>query len=278
MATRTTIRQWAGDLSRQMLVLTATGAGTTTTFVDAINLADADSSLIGRVGWTSGGTAANLGRELRVSDNDRSDTSITFTPALPSATASSDEIELWNDLDQGVTPAEVNRLINRAIETVADANPVPDTAAEVAFDYADPVITLETDWRWFEGADYEDSNGIWHQIPATFEIFRVDEAARTVEILPPWSRKIDDLNIRLRGSTRPSALTTDTGTTGTTVVDAEYLAHWVAAEILLAAAYTSMDGAALERRAAKRFTEAETLRAKARTRHTGLGILLPVAA
>lgn len=259
-------------MSRQMFVAKATSAGTTTTLVDTINLAVPDSTLKHRVGWVASGTAANLYTTVRVTDSSESSTNITFTPALSQATATNDEIELWNALDQGVLPSQANELIDLAIESVGDAYPTPALKAEETFDYDNPVLSIPATWRWFEGADWKDAAGYWH--PVWTKFLRVDPASRTVEITNRAATNADTLLVRLRGSTRPSALSADTSTT---TVSAEYILKYTMYHLLLMTSHT-MGGAEmqLERWASTYKAEAEAVRMTARARNTGMAISLPI--
>ena len=276
--TRLALRRYVGRLTRQALICTATGNGTTQTFTDAINLPDPDDTLIGRIGWVSGGTAGNLYSTIRVTDNVQSTNTITFTPALSQSTATGDVIELWNDLDQGVTPAEVHDLINLAIESVADSFPIPAVDTEEVFSQDDPELDIPATWRWLEGLEYQeysadpDVEGKWKFIWDDKFLY-VDKANRVVRVKKPWCYKLNTLNVRLRGATRPSTLSSDTATT---YVDAEWIARQVAYQILLNISFTMLDGAALERRAATFKQEADAIRMKARARPDGLGIVLPL--
>lgn len=269
--TRSWLRRRVGRLTRQMFVVKATSAGTTTTFVDQINLSDPSDSLLNRIGWVASGTSANLYTTIRVTDSDETTTTITFVPALASSTATNDEIELWNEMDQGIVPAEVHELIDLAIESVADAHPIPAIEAAQTFDKDSPVLDMPSTWRWFEGADWQDVSGFWHPIWERF--LRVDEASRTVEILNQAAVNADTLQVRLRGSTRPSALSSDTSTT---TVNAEYILKYCCYHVLLMAGHTMMESMALERWASTFKQEAEAIRMTARSRNTGMSISLPI--
>jgi hypothetical protein len=266
MATRAFIRRRVGRATRQMILLVATSNGTTTTIIDTINGSDPTSTLLGRVGWVASGTAANLGRTVRVTGNTESTSTITFTPALPSATATADEIELWNDLDQGVTPQEVHELIDMAIEAVADQYPLVAIDDEQTFDADSPVLDIPVDWDWFSGVDYQDVSGYWH--PVYQNQIRVNDANRTVELIYPARTSFDTLNVRLRGATRPTAASSDSTDIP---IDAEFLIKYVSYHVLMNASYTAMDGVAMERRASTFKAEAEALRLKARQHVSGMG-------
>lgn len=269
--TRAFLRRQVGRLTRQMKVIRCTATGTTTTAIDAINLSEPEDSLLGRVGWVVSGTANNLYSTIRVTANDPELLNITFTPALTAVTAANDEIELWNVLDQGVTPYDVHDLINHAIESVADEYFVADLDDEQTFDKDAPVLDIPATWRWLEGVDWEDANGFWHPVPQ--RALRVDQASRTVEILYPQSIQANTREVRLRGGTRPASLSSDTSTTP---VDAEYLINYVSYLVLLNTSFTNFDAVAMERKASTFKEDAAAARGAAKSRPQGLGIVLPL--
>jgi hypothetical protein len=267
--TRAFLRRSIGVLTRQMFVATATATGTTTTLVDSVGLTDPTNALQGRIGWVSAGTAANLYKTLRVTANSSSSTSITFTPALPSATAEDDEIELWNDLDQGVVPREIHELINLAIESVANNNPTPAVSATQTFARDSRVLTIPEGWRWFEGVDWEDAQDRWSPIPQQY--LRVHAGDRTVTVLDPIAVPANTLSVRMRGATRPVALTKDFSITN---VDADYIVNFCCYYVMSSVSNTSMEGQAFERKASDFKTNMQALKPQAFTRPQGLGIVL----
>lgn len=268
--TRAFLRRMIGIQTRQMFVVIATSAGTQSTFIDSLSLSDPTGSLAGRIGIVTGGTAANLGSMFRVTTNSSSATSITLTPSLPSATAVGDECELWNELDQGVTPREVHDLITFAIDTVAMDNPTPVVDDSQTFDRESPVLSLPSTWRWFEGADWEDVNDVWSPVPQQY--LRVHPADRTVTILEPLASRADTYSVRLRGATKPSALTTDSAETE---INANYIINQCCYLIYSSISNTSMDGQAAERKASDFKANRDAARAEAFTRPRGMGIVIP---
>lgn len=258
-------------MTRAMVVGKATRGGSTTSITDTINLMRADDTMVGRIGWVASGTSANLYSTVRVTANAYSTGTVTFTPALTSSTATNDEIEFWNVMDQGIVPAEVHELLDLAIESIGDSYPIPALKADETFDQDDPVLDIPATWRWFEGADWRDTQSKWH--PVWENNLRVDPASRTVEILGQDALNADTLLVRLRGSTKPSTLSSDTSTT---TVSPEYLLKYVAYHLLLMSSYTMMDAMQMERWASTFKQEAEAIRLTARTRNTGMAISLPV--
>jgi hypothetical protein len=230
LSTRKQIRRRVGRLTGDMILLVATSAGTTTTLIDALNLNQETNSLINRLGYVSGGTALNLNKTARVSGNTKSTQTLTFTPALTSATAALDEMELWNERDEGITPKDVNDLINDAILDAGEQGVVPVLGTEAAFARDSPIISVNAAWEAVTGVDWEDDAGIWHPIPRAD--LRFDRIQRQVEILN-WSRELADAHmVRVRGANVPGALTADTGTGSETSVDFEWITHHVAAQAM----------------------------------------------
>lgn len=270
MATRAFIRRSVGRYTRQCLVLTATAAGTSTSLIDAINLADPNNTLVGRIGWVCTGNESNLQRTIRVTANNATANSISFTPALPQPTGIADEVELWNDLDQGVTPQFVNDMINVAIASVDDAFNSPARDDSQSFSNLSPVLSIPVEWRWFYGADYQDDRGIWH--PLYTNQLRVDRATRTVELIRGAENIANGRNVRLRGAIAPEILLTDSSDTS---IDAEWIVNHVSYLTLVSIAYTAMDGQAIERYAGNFKETADGIRMKARARQEGMGIILP---
>lgn len=215
-----------------MILCTATAAGTTTTFIDTLNLYAESRLMDGRQGIFSGGTSANLGSIVRVTSSDKTTTTITFTPAVSSATAEDDELELWNERDEGITPGVIHRLINEAITSIMEKSPTPSTSAAFTWDATAPVIELDdlaigSVWEAITGVDWQDDDDIWHPIPSAD--MRVDRHARTLEIRDRSRWLADGYSVRVRGATLPTPLT---GESATTPVDFEWITHHVAAQAL----------------------------------------------
>lgn len=227
LSTRKAIRRRVGKLCGDMDLLVATASGTTSTLIDEINGHRQDNSLVERVGVFSGGTAGNLGDVVRVTGNVRSSSTVAFTPTLSDATAVGDELELWNRRDQGVTPQEVNDLINDAIADVGEQSPLPVLSSSAAFDYDSPAISVDAAWEAVTGVDWQDDLGLWHPVPSAD--LRVDRIQRSVEILGRSRELAGGRNVRVRGANVPTSLSADSATTS---VDFEWITHHVAVQCL----------------------------------------------
>ena len=234
----TSIRRRVGRLTGDMILCTATSNGTTTTFIDSLNLHHENKIFQGRQGIFSGGTLANQGRIVRVTDLVKSTTTITFTPTLPSATQTADELELWNQRDEGVTPTFVNQTINDCIRDVVENSRLPVMSDAITFDANDPVIDIDdtvevdgdnvgSDFRGITGVDWQDDNGDWHPLPRVD--IRVDQYARDVELIGRARWLADARSIRIRGVYLPAPLSAESDTTS---VDFEWITHAAAAIVV----------------------------------------------
>lgn len=236
-STRTSIRRRIGRLFGDLLLCTATSDGDVSFANDTLNLWRANDELKGRHVYFSGGTSANLGRSARITASTQSDGGILFTPSLPSAVATGDVFEIWNTRNLGLTVQEVHDQINFCISDVSDLVVMAASESLGTFSYASPVMNLPSGWRFFSGLDYQDLLGIWH--PIQKGDWRLDEAARTIEIRnrPRW--KADALSVRARGYTVPALLDSDDDTTG---LNAEWLAYQAAANLAMSVSPRALDG------------------------------------
>lgn len=201
-----------GDLT----VLTATAAGTTTTMKDTTRIVGEPSRFAGRQVLFTGGTTANLGLIRAVTQSSRDTNTITFSQALPSATASGDEAEMTNAHGMGVTFDAVHDAINTAIAIAQSVALVPllATAADV-FDGDDTrSIALPDTFVAVNRVQYQiDATNEWRNLrhaPASGQDgWSVDRTTREVTVAGPLATRINGLNVRVYGYGTPSPLTDD---------------------------------------------------------------------
>ena len=249
-----------GDL----ITLTATGSGTTTTFVSTSDMLYPDGSLNGREVWYGSGTVANLATRRLVTGTDEDTGTITVSPAWPSASATNDVVYLVNSRGTGVTIPEIHNKINQLVRRVGHemATEVADTAA--TFDATDPVIDIPTSWSWLLGIEIEldpDQVNVWTRLIGNAYTVSKADSPKTVTIKPTHLALCDNKRLRLIGATDLSTLSTDASTT---TVPASWLAKTAAYELLEAAALRSGD-------VATAFTYGELLKAQATEAKTYLG-------
>jgi hypothetical protein len=262
-----------------MLLCTATANASTTTFTDTLNLNHEQSILVNRQGIFSGGTTNNLSRVVRVASNVKATQTLTFTPAVPEATAVGDELELWNERDEGVTPAAIAELINDAILDLGEHAPVPVTSDEFTFSANAPEIDidlLEVDsvvdglnWEIITGVEWkpaDTSDTVFGWVKVDSPDFHVDRNARTVTIKGQHLWLCDSMSMRVKGANTPSILTSDSSSTP---VNFEWLTHQVAAQALGLRLEKAFDRRDVEGRLLQLQQRADNLRGRVNLRLKG---------
>lgn len=274
--TRAQIRSWVGSLLGEVITLTATSSGSTTSLVDNVNLSREDGYLEGRqLIVVSAANAANVGKVRRVSANSKSAKSITIDPALPAATATGDVVELWFRRDQGPTIPEVNDAISRSVSAVASTVLIPKMASGAAvFDRTNPIVTeVGSTWTFFSGVDWKDPNDIWHPVPPAD--IRLAPSGNLpyvdVEIRNRTRSVMDGMQYRVKGYATHDIPDEDTDVIA---VDSEWLTHQVAAQLLLASSGRMSDQMSAERKAQYLQTLADARRPKPGIRPRGMLVKL----
>ncbi|HEY5987312.1 MAG TPA: hypothetical protein VIV12_13200 [Streptosporangiaceae bacterium] len=232
MATLQFLRRSVGGLTGDLDILVATASGSTTTFTDELNGAVENTAFVGRFGYFSGGTAANLARTVRVTDNDKSTQTLTFLPAVPSSTATADTLELYNKDGQGPTVRQIHDAVNLCIEFVGKGvlSEALDTQTTFAMD--SPELTIPATWRRLAAIEYqEDTTALdWVALPEADWVEAVDRVGYTVRVGGTSRWLADTRPIRLRGYTASAALSADADIT---LVDTEWLVHAAVDQLLL---------------------------------------------
>lgn len=271
MATsRADLRRWVGRLVGDLIVCTATDAGSTTTFIDSRNLATENNALVGRRGFVSSAAAsANREVSVRITGNVKGTRSVSFEPALTESTQQGDVLELYHERGLGPTPEEIHAVLNDYIASVGDLSLTEVQGDPAPFDKSAPTIAIPETWGWFSGADWEDDWGIWHPIPPAD--LRINVPDRTVEIRNRSALIATSRNVRLRGQSNAEALTQDSSTTE---VDAEWLAYQSAAQLMISMSARAHDPAQVERRAQYFQSLADQRRPKVRARFPGKAVKL----
>ena len=278
-STRLELRRLIGDVTGDMLLLTATSAGTTSTFPDTSRLADRGDrapSLINKLLYFSGGTSANLGHEAAVTDFTSSTRTLTFAPVAPASVASTDVAELWSATERIGSVSAIHRLINYAIKQVQDMAGLEEYSAAATFNARTGLLTIPATWIEVGGVEYTDSTGYVREIPSRW--LKVRPAGYKLEIVGRGAALADRRSVRLFGYPRVSQLTTDSAaSTGTTSVDAGWIVNCVAEALTLAPSWRASDPAAAERRANFWATQAQLYKRDVAAPRRGLHVALPLA-
>lgn len=272
-ASRKDLRRAAGTSTGEVLVLTATDVGSISAFIDEVHLIDREDnapSLVNRIGYFSGGTAENLGREVRITAFNKSTKALTFLPEVATTPQPGDQFELWSNWQRFGGIEAVHLLINEAIRSVETFTgpQVYDTAQ--AFTWSSPEIDIPTTWCEFGGADRRDRYGLWKTIPPAQ--LHIRKGLRTVEIKGKGRDLARSKNVRLWGYEPAPFLEADDDETD---VDAEWLIKTVSSAMRLGLSWRSSDRPAEERLADFWDGKATELRRKLGFSRPGMGMSLP---
>jgi hypothetical protein len=219
------LRRRVADRLGDWTQLTATGGGTTTTLIDALNVNAGAENANGRWVSAASGTAGNIGHTARVTATTDSTSTLTFIPAFPSATAVGDVFDLFNFRGIGWSPAQYKNAINNAIN---DAFPLGliELQSNVTGFSSDPpgTITVPAAMHEVYAVEYVDGDGNRLRTIAAGATngwgWSADAANGEIAITGWPASEADGLTLRLLGYGRQDALTAETDACA---LNAEYI-------------------------------------------------------
>jgi hypothetical protein len=268
------IRRGIGDKTGDLLVLEATeDAASVRTFTDAVRMGergDNAPSIMGRIGYFSGGTEANLGHEVRITAFQSNVQTLSFRPDAPSAPVEGDELELWSISDRVGGIGALHRMVNDAIRAVRDIVGTETYATAETFSAYNPYITVPDTFFEIGGVEWADTRGYRADIRKDHTVIRGGQ--RTLELTKRARWMANGRTIQIWGYERAAALTDDDDETD---VDAEWIVESVAAEMALAQSWKATDRAAEERRANFWASRADLYRRKVGVQRRGWGLRVP---
>ena len=195
--------------------LTATGNGTTTTFVDTFNVNTGSESFDGcEIHFTNG---SNTGLTSRITTTTASTGTLTFTPSRTS-TATSDTAILLNRRNRGFRYQDYKRAINNAIEEFQGLARIP-VLEEIAtaFDADVPTIAMPATTLEVYKVEYKDTRmdpDTWVEIrkatPRGGYGWSAEPEGSVIRIEGSPADEADTYTVRLHGYKRQSALSADT--------------------------------------------------------------------
>ena len=142
--TRAQIRRTVGTMLGDVTALSANANGTTTTFIDTVNLSGNIENPYNRDIIFRNSTAVdNDARIRRITHSDLLAGWVAFE-ALSYATYVDDQAEMYNFRGKGWRVVEYNEAINQAIREANVLGPAPDTATLLASDIDGNVATIST--------------------------------------------------------------------------------------------------------------------------------------
>ena len=198
-------------------LLTATGNGSTSTFVDALDISTAAETFDGEWIYFVSGTAGNIGKTARVLSTTKETNTITFTPAVPSNTATGDVIETTNFRGIGFRPDQVNNAINNAINDAFPLGMIKLSSDVTGYDVTPPgTISVPDNFYYVSSVAFLDTEGAEHPVlrATRSNYYGWNANAVTGEISiaggPGWLA--NGMTIRLTGYGRQDILSADTDT------------------------------------------------------------------
>ena len=209
------------------VALEATTNGSTTTFVDNVNV---NASRESYDGWEIFFTSSpNLGEIATVTGT--SSNTITFTPALTSTTTGSTAI-LVNKRGRGFRIQDYKRAINGAIQDFNGTALIPtiETISPV-FDADDGYLTVPADLAEAYRIEYQNTQGRWLEVKwasrAGSDGWTAEPSAAVIRIEGPPADAANGYTVRIHGYKRQALLSALTDTcafdSGGIVARAAYL-------------------------------------------------------
>lgn len=209
----TTLRRRVASRLGDYTALVATGSGSTTTLIDALNVNAGAENYNGGALLFVGGTAANIGKVARVATTTDSTSTLTFAPAVASATASGDAVDCFNRRGLGFRPADYTFAINQAINDAFPLGVIDLRVEWGAFDADAPEIDVPASLYEVYDVEWADAAGNWHRIPKSQRAseygWTVDAASGQLRLLGNPGLQADGLTIRLSGYGRQQELSAE---------------------------------------------------------------------
>jgi hypothetical protein len=210
--TRAQLRRRIAERIGDIVYLTATANGTTTTFIDTLRIGTQTDSMLGRdLLFTSG---ANSGLTRRITSFNDGTGTIGWGIAVTS-TLANDTAEVYNKRGTGWLKEEYDRAINACIDEASGLGLVE--LVEVIpgpFDAEVPEVTVPVTLLEVFAVEWQDSDGFWHAIRPSARWDRygwsADPGAGQIRIQGAPAMLADTANIRLSGYGRQATLAADT--------------------------------------------------------------------
>lgn len=155
------VRRLADEFG-DLVQLTATANGTTTTFLDTKNVNTGAEELTGREIYFTSGTNSGLARRITATTD--STGTLTFA-AVTTSTATSDTADVFNKRGRGFLRAEYVRWLNRAIDrawAVARIEALGTVSGTFSAD--DPEVTVPVALTEVFKVEWQDSSGLWNEV------------------------------------------------------------------------------------------------------------------
>ena len=209
--TRAELRRRLAQALGDYRSLEATGAGTTTTFVDALNVSTATEDLSGCQFVVVSG--ANAGHVARVQGTSGATNTLTFTPAAPSAFAVGDRLDVVMRRGRGWEVREYHQAIDDAIDDAFPTSMAELMTSGQIFDEAAGEIFVPSEMYEVFGVEWQDAQGEWHPVPKAQRTagwgWKLDASRGAIVITDMPKFLADEMPTRVFGYGRHPRLTSD---------------------------------------------------------------------
>ena len=194
------------------MTLAATTNGSTTTFVDAVNV---NASRESYDGWEWFGTSSP-NSDVIATVTGTSGSTITISPAVSSTTTGSTAL-LVNKRGRGFRIQDYKRAINNAIQDFSGAALIPTVATiSPVFSAADGYLSIPADLAEAYRIEYQNSEGRWREVrrafPAGGDGWTAEAANAVLRIEGDPGLMADGYSVRIFGYKRQAQLSALTDT------------------------------------------------------------------
>jgi hypothetical protein len=187
------------DLLGDLVVLSLTADGDTSTAFDSQNLFDSDNAWRGsHIYVVSAASSPNVGRVAVVDSSSHEQGVLSFSPPLPQATTTSDVLDLHNLQGVGWTRTEIVRRINAALVDTFPKTLVPRIESiSAAFDRDTGEVVIPEGFTHIHTLQYEYPDDEWNSIPRTN--WHAERANQTIYVDGHSRWNANNRSLRIRG-------------------------------------------------------------------------------
>ncbi|RJO63692.1 MAG: hypothetical protein C4523_19620 [Myxococcales bacterium] len=211
--TRAQLRQAVGELLGDLIQITATANGTTTTTIDTLNVGSAEDHFNGRYLMATSG--ANAGEVKRITATATSTGTLTHG-AFSTATAAGDTFDVTNARGRGFRPDEYHAAINELIVEAWPAFAIHVEDGAGTFDADTEDITVDAALAAVYEVEWTDSQGTEHRIRGSNASQRdgwiADPANGKIKIVGSAKLEPDGNTVTLKGYGRQDTLSAEADT------------------------------------------------------------------
>jgi hypothetical protein len=209
--TRAELRRRIAQALGDYRSLEATGSGTTTTFVDSLNISTATEDLAGCQFVVVSG--ANAGHIARIQATNKATNTLTLTPAAAHAFAVGDRLDVVMRRGRGWEVREYHQAINDAIDDAFPTSMAEMMTAGHVLDAEEGELVVPSEMYEVYAVEWEDKLGVWHPVPKAQRTagwgWKADATRGVVTVTDMPKFLAEGLPVRIYGYGRHQRLTSD---------------------------------------------------------------------